>query len=105
MAKNMTPAIQKIEAKKAAQKGKNRKTGPVYEAWLRLVRNRTAILGLVILVVLVLVAIFAPVIAPYGYDEISMSDKLVGPCLLPSSAPSDDGDDGDGLSGIPHPDN
>lgn len=27
------------------------------------------------------------------------------PCLLPSSAPSDDGDDGDGLSGIPHPDN
>ena len=27
------------------------------------------------------------------------------PCLLSSSAPSDDGDDGDGLSGIPHPDN
>ena len=27
------------------------------------------------------------------------------PCLLLSSAPSDDGDDGDGLSGIPHPDN
>lgn len=81
MAKNMTPAIQKIEAKKAAQKGKNRKTGPVYEAWLRLVRNKTAILGLVILVALVLIAIFAPVIAPYGYDEISMSDKMVGPCL------------------------
>ena len=81
MAKNMTPAIQKIEAKKAAQKGKNRKTGPAYEAWLRLIRNRTAILGLVILVALVLVAIFAPVIAPYGYDEISMSDKMVGPCL------------------------
>ena len=27
------------------------------------------------------------------------------PCLLHSSGPSDDGDDGDGLSGIPHPDN
>ena len=81
MAKNMTPAIQKIESKKVAQKGKNRKTGPVYEAWLRLVRNKTAILGLVILVALVLIAIFAPVIAPYGYDEISMSDKMVGPCL------------------------
>lgn len=80
MAKNMTPAIQKFESKKAAGNGKKRKTGPVYEAWLRLIRNKTAILGLVILVALVLVAIFAPVIAPYGYDEVNMADKMMTPC-------------------------
>ena len=80
MAKNITPAIQKFEAKKKAANGKIRRAGPMYEAWLRLIRNKTAILGLVILVVLVLVAIFAPVIAPYGYDEVNMADKNMPPC-------------------------
>ena len=35
------------------------------ETWRRLKKNKTAILGLVILIVFVLVAIFADVIAPY----------------------------------------
>lgn len=81
MAKNMTPAIQKLESRKTTGKAKKRRTSLGYEAWLRLVRNKTAILGLVILVLLLLVAIFAPMIAPYGYDEVSMSDKMMGPCL------------------------
>lgn len=81
MAKNVTPAIKKFEAKKKAGNGKVRRSGPLYEAWLRLIRNKTAILGLIILVVLVLVAILAPVIAPYGYDQVNTPDKFMGPCL------------------------
>lgn len=80
MAKNITPAIQRFEAKKKAGNGKTRRSGPMYEAWLRLIRNKTAILGLIILVLLVLVAILAPVIAPYGYDEVNMADKSMTPC-------------------------
>lgn len=80
MAKNVTPAIQKFEAKKAAGNGKKKRSSPFYEAWLRLIRNKTAILGLIILVLLVAVAIFAPVIAPYGYDEVNMADKMMPPC-------------------------
>lgn len=81
MAKNTTPAIEKFEARRKASGGKTRRSGPLYEAWLRLIRNKTAILGLVILILLVLVAIFAPVIAPYGYDEVNMADKNMTPCL------------------------
>lgn len=80
MAKNVTPAIQRLEAKKAARHGQRKRTGPMLEAWLRLVRNRTAILGLVILVLLVAVALLAPWIAPYGYDEVNMKEKMMTPC-------------------------
>jgi ABC-type dipeptide/oligopeptide/nickel transport system permease subunit len=81
MAKNITPAIQKLEDKKKANHGQKKRTSPVMEAWLRLIRNKTAIIGLVILVLLVLVAIFAPLICPYGYDEVNMADKMLTPCL------------------------
>src|SRR6478735_6330733 len=40
------------------------------DAWRRLVRNRLAVLGLVIVIILSLTAIFAPLIAPYGEDEV-----------------------------------
>ncbi len=79
MAKNMTPAIEAFEKKQKSIKNKKRRTGPGYEAWLRLIRNKTAILGLVIMILLVFIAIFAPVIAQYGYDEVNMADKMQGP--------------------------
>jgi oligopeptide transport system permease protein len=40
------------------------------DAWRRLIRNRLAILGLFIVVTFILVAIFAPLIAPYGESEV-----------------------------------
>ena len=43
-------------------------------------------------------------VVPVGFGG-GLPVATLRPCLLPSSAPSDDGDDGDGLSGIPHPDN
>ena len=40
------------------------------DAWQRLRRNKLAVLGGVILLVLVFVALFAPLIAPYSYEKL-----------------------------------
>jgi ABC-type dipeptide/oligopeptide/nickel transport system permease subunit len=39
------------------------------ELWRRLRRNRPAVVGLIIAVLLYITALFAPWLAPYGYDE------------------------------------
>ena len=78
MAKNVTPEMQRINARRM-KGGKVRRTSPAQEAWYRLIRNKTAILGLIILALLVLVAIFAPLLTPYRYDEVNIPDKLQGP--------------------------
>lgn len=40
------------------------------DAWRRLIRNKLAIIGLIIVTVFALIALFAPVIAPYGQAEV-----------------------------------
>lgn len=45
-----------------------KKKGQVRQIWRRLKKNRLAMFGLVILVILVLTALFADFIAPYPYD-------------------------------------
>jgi oligopeptide transport system permease protein len=40
------------------------------DAWRRLLRNRLAVIGLVIVVSFMLIAIFAPLLAPYGESEV-----------------------------------
>jgi ABC-type dipeptide/oligopeptide/nickel transport system permease subunit len=40
------------------------------DAWRRLRRNKLALIGLVIVVTFSLVAVFAPIIAPYGQEEV-----------------------------------
>ncbi len=49
------------------------------EVWYSLKRNRRAILGLVFIVILVLVAIFADFIAPYGMKEQNLANALQFP--------------------------
>ncbi len=66
MAKMRTPAMEKIEKKNARRKRPVQST-PAHEAWKRYKRNPTAIVGLVIAALLILIAIFAPLIAPYDY--------------------------------------
>jgi oligopeptide transport system permease protein len=39
------------------------------DAWERLIRNRGALVGGIIVLLLILAAIFAPLVAPYGYAE------------------------------------
>jgi ABC-type dipeptide/oligopeptide/nickel transport system permease subunit len=51
----------------------------------RLFRQRSAVIGLVILVFLILVAAFAPLIAPYDPEDVLIGDEPVkkreGPCI------------------------
>ena len=47
--------------------------------WNKLKRNKTAMIGLVIVVVMVFIAVFAPVLAPYDPDEIHPLDAFLKP--------------------------
>lgn len=50
------------------------------DAWRRLVRNRLALIGMVIVFMLLIIAVFAPVIAPYEQGEVIHVDlRLVEP--------------------------
>ncbi|MFZ0627252.1 MAG: ABC transporter permease [Acidimicrobiia bacterium] len=42
-------------------------------------RNRLAVVGLVILAVLILVALLAPLIAPHGINDVDVANRLQGP--------------------------
>ena len=67
MAKLHTPAMERIEKKNARRKRPVKST-PAYEAWKRFKRNPTALIGLVVVIILILIAIFAPLLAPYDYQ-------------------------------------
>lgn len=79
MAKNMTPAIEKYKAKQAKNTQKRKMSGPFKEALKRLMRNKLAVAGMVIVIIIILVAIFAPLLAPYGYDDQDYMSILQGP--------------------------
>lgn len=58
-----------------------RRNGPWVEVLSRFSRNRLAMLGTIILILLILSAIFANVLAPYGFDDQDVSRALQGPSL------------------------
>jgi len=63
---------------------RERETNLWLDALQRLVRNRAAMFGGSIIIVLVLSAIFAPVVAPYNYREGDSADNYsIPPWLLP----------------------
>lgn len=64
-----------VENKKTKQK----KSSLLKETWHRLKKNRLAMLGLTILVFLVIVAILAPYLAPYHYDDQNVGEPLMSP--------------------------
>lgn len=68
MSKIITPAMVKLNKKTRGNTRKNSNT-PMSEALKRLRKNKTAMAGLVIILLLVIVALFAPLIAPFGYQE------------------------------------
>ncbi len=39
------------------------------DAWLRLKRNKLAMIGLIFLLAMIVICIFAPFVSPYGYEE------------------------------------
>jgi oligopeptide transport system permease protein len=52
------------------------------DAWSRLIRNRAAVLGLTIIIALILMAAFAPIIAPRSYSEQVLVDNNKIPTWL-----------------------
>ena len=57
-------------------KPKTKKSSQWRDVWRRLRKNRMAMFGLCVLILLVFLAIFADVVAPYGYDEQNYSQLL-----------------------------
>lgn len=49
------------------------------ESWRNFRKNKIALAGMVIVVFFILLALFAPVIAPYDFKEPNMSNRLVSP--------------------------
>ncbi len=76
MSKIDTPAMAKA-LKKASKRPK--KTGFLHEAWYRLLHSKTAVIGMIIILVLIILALFPKQIAPYGEDEQNYSVALQKP--------------------------
>ncbi|MCD8221609.1 MAG: ABC transporter permease [Clostridiales bacterium] len=61
--------------------GSEKKKSQVLEVWKRLCRNKTAVLGLIIVIMLVLIGIFAPIVFDYDTQVIKTdyANTLQGP--------------------------
>ena len=77
MSKITTPAMEKLYKKK--KYNIEGVSSPGKEALKRLMRDRTAVAGLIIIIALLLVGLFAPLIAPYDYQVQDYSAVLQGP--------------------------
>lgn len=58
---------------------KIRRRSQIVEVWRRLSKNRMAVVSLILLLLMFLVAILAPVLAPYGYAEGDPSQLFASP--------------------------
>lgn len=56
-----------------------KREGPWMEIWHRFCRNKMAMFGLIVILLLVLCAIFADFIAPYGYDDQNLEIAMQSP--------------------------
>jgi ABC-type dipeptide/oligopeptide/nickel transport system permease subunit len=78
----------------AANRAKSRRAGPLRDALGSLLRQRSAIVGLSILGILLFAAIFADVIAPYPPDEVLLGkvegiERRSAPCIHALGCPAD----------------
>ena len=64
--------------------------GQAYLAWLRLKNNRLAMVGLAIVLALVVVAIFAPLLAPYDPISQNLRERLLPPLTAGHPLGTDD---------------
>lgn len=49
--------------------------------WIRFRRNKLAMFGLILLSAMIVIAILAPIIAPYGFDDQDLRAKFLGPSM------------------------
>lgn len=58
---------------------RTKKRSQMRDIWRRLCKNRLALVGMVVLILLIFVAIFADFLAPYPYDLQNYNETLQGP--------------------------
>jgi len=68
-----------LEKTTKAMREKKRKESLLYLTWHRLRKNKSAMLGLIIISIMALIAIFAPLIMPYGYEQIDVMNTFASP--------------------------
>jgi peptide/nickel transport system permease protein/dipeptide transport system permease protein len=73
--KNIAHRLEKTEKRKNAYKSKN----PLIESLFRIRKNKTAVAGMVTVIIFAFIAIFAPLLAPHDPLEQSLYDKLKPP--------------------------
>lgn len=81
MSKISTPAIEKFERQAQSRKGKPASQAYWADVWRRLKRNPPAVVGLVVICALLLMALFAPLITPYGYADTDYANMSQFPSL------------------------
>jgi peptide/nickel transport system permease protein len=74
--KGMTPRVD------SAREKRMKAESPWRIAMKALVKNQTSMIGLGMLIILALLAIFAPAISAYGPDDVDMLNQLTGPSKL-----------------------
>ena len=74
--------IKELEALEEIETGKKYSRTSLYkDAWKRLRKNKLAMLGLSIVILLILIAIFAPLISPYDPISRIKEDSSLGPSI------------------------
>lgn len=63
----------------AQQPARTKKRSPWVTVWKSLKRNKAAMIGLFVLIILIITAIFAPQIAPFGFDDQNLANRLQTP--------------------------
>ena len=82
MSKVHTPAMEKAAKRRSRYNKKGNMDSPFRQAARRLMRNKSALVGLGIIVVLILLAIFANVIAPYDPNKPDYTALKQAPSML-----------------------
>lgn len=62
------------------------------DAWSRLIRNRAAVLGMIIIVLFIVVAVFAPLLAPHNPLQINSGKEFLPPFWVRESPTGQAGD-------------
>lgn len=75
----MKTIVKNIDAQDKKPVTKKRKAGPWRDVFRRLKKDKMAMFGLFIIILLIFLALFADVIAPYGYDDQNLKDRLMAP--------------------------
>ena len=58
---------------------KTKKRSRIGEVWHQLKKNKFAVAGLVVVILILLETIFAPLLAPYGYDTQDLTKSYLEP--------------------------